>query len=98
MELTYEELADKLVFLFSGRLDTEGCIEYQNKIEQKVKGTEHAVVFDFQNVTYISSAFLRVCIKTVKEKGPNQFSIINVVPNIKKVFKIAGFDHLMHIR
>jgi len=50
-----------------------------------------------QDVDYVASAFLRMCLKVVKEVGPRNFSVINVHPNVKKVFKIAGFDKQLSI-
>ena len=36
-------------------------------------------------------------IKVAKEVGLGNFSVINVHPNVKKVFKIAGFDKQISI-
>jgi anti-anti-sigma factor len=53
------------------------------------------LIFDFQEVAYISSSFLRICIKKFKELGRENFYIRNPRPDIKKVFMIAGLEQLI---
>ncbi|MFC1617231.1 STAS domain-containing protein [Candidatus Margulisiibacteriota bacterium] len=98
MILNFEEKEGKLYCVFSGRLDTEACIEYQDQIDEKIKEASVKVLFNFKEVDYISSSFLRICLKSSKELGQDRFAIINVSPNIKKVFKIAGFDRIINIK
>jgi anti-anti-sigma regulatory factor len=49
-------------------------------------------------VEFVSSAFLRICLVVFKKVGAGRFSIVHVSPWVKKVFKIAGFDHSMDIQ
>ena len=57
----------------------------------------YPVVFDLKNVDYISSAFLGICIMISKEVGRENFSIVNVNPAMKKVFKIAKLDTILNV-
>ena len=77
---------------FSEKLDTAKCLEIEDELFNKVQESKAPVVFNLQDVDYVASAFLRMCLRVVKEVGPGNLSIINVHPNVKKVFKIAGFD------
>lgn len=81
-----------LVFTFSERMNTEDCTECQGEIYKKIKTSKAPVVFDLQNVKYVSSMFLSICVNALKEMGPQNFSIIHVHPDVKKVFKIARLD------
>lgn len=87
----------KLICAFSERLDTAKCLEIDDELFDKVLESKTPVVFNMQDVDYVASAFLRMCLKVAKEVGPGNFSVINVHPNVKKVFKIAGFDKQMSI-
>jgi len=82
----------KLVCSFSERLDTENCSKFEDEIYQKVQESKIPVIFDLQHVDYVSSAFLRICLQVSRKVGIENLSIINVHPNVKRVFKIAGFD------
>ncbi|MBE0477886.1 STAS domain-containing protein [Candidatus Aerophobetes bacterium] len=87
-----------LVCSFPERLDTNYCAENSDELLQKIEESGREVIFDLQKTAYISSAFLRICLQISKEKGRECFSLTNVCPSVKKVFKIAGFDKLMNIR
>jgi anti-sigma B factor antagonist len=88
----------KLICTFGERLDTANCTEFQDKLYETIaESKDAAVVFDMQRVDYVASIFLGICIKIYKKKGPENFSLINVRPNVKKVFKITGLDKLINI-
>jgi len=86
-----------LVCTFGVRMDTTKCQEIEAELLNKVVETKIPVIFDLEEVDYVSSAFLRLCLRIAKEVGTGNFSIINVHPNVKKVFKIAGFDKQLTI-
>ena len=95
---------NSLKYLFTGRLDTEKTNEMGSEIEDKIiefqKDTENQspeIIFDIKEVDYIASAFIRICIKTVKLTGKDKFSITNSSPMIKKTFKIAGLDSELNV-
>ena len=79
-----------------GRLDTTVALEMEKEVA-KVTDKTKKLVFDFEKVDYISSSFLRICLKKVKELGKDKFNIVNPSPDIKKVFKIAGLENLINI-
>ncbi len=86
-----------LICTFSERMDTANCEQVEEELFNKVREAKVPVVFNVQAVDYVASAFLRMCLRAVKEVGANNFSVINVHPNVKKVFKIAGFDKQISI-
>jgi len=87
----------KLICTFSQRLDTVHCSECEADLYLKMRQSKLPVTFDLQGIDYVSSAFLRICLGFAKEIGRENFSLINLCPSVKKVFKIAGFDQLMTI-
>lgn len=90
---------------FDSRMNTEACIIIEKSFNEQIQELKYSqkldditdLIFDLEKVDYIASAFLRLCIKTSKEFQDKNFIIKNVSPNIKKVFKISGFDKLMTI-
>jgi anti-anti-sigma factor len=87
----------RLVCNFTDRLDTANCQKIEEELYGKVCATKIPVTFNLEGVDYVSSAFLRICLRVVKQTGPENFSAINTTPNVKKVFKIAGFDKQINI-
>jgi anti-anti-sigma factor len=88
----------RLYCIFSGHMDAGKCLEIEDGLNERLAENPTSVVFDLRDVDYISSAFLRICIRTAKSLGSNNFSIINVRPNVKKAFKIAGLDEILNVR
>jgi len=82
------------VCYFSHRLDTNISIQLEPQIEEASQPGKQ-LIFDFSEVEYISSSFLRICLKKWKEFGENNFWIRNPKPDIKRVFKIAGLEQLI---
>jgi len=93
----FNKIDDKSVFTFEPKLDTAKCNGKENEILSILGGCKKEVVFDMTGVDYISSYFLRICTIVAKEVGSTNLKVVNSLPNVKKVFKIAGFDQLMDI-
>ncbi len=55
-----------------------------------VEESEGPIVFDLASVTFVASSFLRVVLTVNRAKARDGFSIINIQPDVKKVFKMAG--------
>ena len=94
MSLKTESNTDQMICHLSGRLDT---IISQNLEPEINKCTDPGkkLIFDFSQVDYISSTFLRICLMKFKELGSEKFWICHPKPDVKKVFMIAGLDRLI---
>ena len=86
---------NKLVINFSQKLDTSTVLALEKGLTEKIKQEPYPVIFDLEGVEFISSMFLRICMMTFKEKGRDQFTILNAAPQIKSVFMIAGFSEML---
>jgi len=89
---------EKLICNFPERMDTENCNKCAEDLYEKVHSENKPVVFNLEKVNYVSSMFLSVCIEIFKQIGKGNFSLVNVQPNVKKVFKIAGLETLLAIK
>ncbi len=96
--IKHNDDGEKLTCYFEGSMDTDQCLKLEEEIEKTVQGAKQSVVFDLEKVDYVASAFLRICIKIAKDIGVQKFSLTGVCPQVKKVFKIAGFDRFMTIQ
>jgi anti-anti-sigma factor len=83
--------------VFSGRLDTAACDGLWEQLEPALGAGPATVCFDMDNVDYIASAFLRICIRAAKVVPKGALTVENPTPVVKKTFKIAGLDGALNI-
>ena len=86
----------RAVFKFFGRMDTVHCMEVEKKVVDSIDSAGK-VVFDLDGVDYIASAFLRLCVNAVHHVNQDNFSVVNLTPSVKKVFKIAGLAEILNL-
>lgn len=80
-----------------GRLDTVTAPELEAEIVA-ILPTADSLVLDMEKLDYISSAGLRVILKTHKALSPKAgLKLINVSDNVKEVFEITGFSDFLTI-
>jgi anti-sigma B factor antagonist len=87
------------VIKFIGRLDGTTYEDVDAKIATLLVPETQTIMFDMTNLDYISSMGLRIVLKARKFVDGNGGSIkmINMQPQIEKVFKIANMLHGMTI-
>ena len=83
-----------LYALLPGRLGANECPQIEDELEKHLADAPQSVVFDLKDTDFVSSAFLRVCIRTGKHLEAGRLSIINASPLIKEVLMAAGFDRV----
>nr|AGS53216.1 anti-sigma F factor antagonist [uncultured bacterium contig00093] len=98
MEIVKSKNGGKAVFALNGRLDTATAPQLQ---EALIPAFDEAdiVELDFERISYISSAGLRVLLlgeKTAKMKNKSM-NIVNVSEMIKQVFDMTGFSDILKI-
>ena len=96
--IKFTEEKDKLGCIFSGQLDTRACMDIEGPLKEAIKERISLVVFDLNDVDYVCSRFLRICVQTAKTMQSGEFLITNVQPPIKKILKISGLDNIFNIQ
>ena len=79
-----------LLFAFTGQLHAAACGAMNDDLMAAVEENDGPVVFDLGAVTFVASSFLRTVLTVNRTKAKEGFTIINVQPEVKKVFKMAG--------
>ena len=95
--LAYKITEEQLIISFAGKLDTATCIDFEDELYEQLKTGLSSVIFDLNEVDYISSMFLRVCTKTAQKIGKEKFSIINVTEPVMKLFKLTRLNSFLNI-
>ena len=97
MTITKTIESDALTLALSGRLDTTTSPELENEINASLDGI-HALTLDFTELSYISSAGLRVLLAAQKRMN-NQGSmrVVGVNDTIMEIFEVTGFSEILTI-
>ena len=97
MEISKVNEGSKLTIALDGRLDTITSQQLEKELRTSINGITE-LVFDFEKLTYITSAGLRVL--SVAQKVMNkQGSLIirNTQPDVREVFDVTGLSDIMNI-
>lgn len=88
-----------LIARTGGRIDGANAREFHVALEEAIDESDTKVILDMENLTYISSAGLRVILMTAKtlQKQKAKFAICTLAPSIQEVFRISGFDRIIPI-
>ena len=84
---------DSLIISIEGRLDTNTSPELEKELGDL--NDVNSVVFDFENLEYISSAGLRLILKVKKQN--DTVEIINCNTEVYDIFNMTGFVELMDV-
>lgn len=89
---TTEEIPGIFIIKLNGSLDSNSSGSLETETDSLVERKPNAIIFDFEHLDYISSAGVRVVLKTKKSlKGiSSNLMMINLQPQIKKVFEIIN--------
>ncbi len=74
----------------AGSLDSNTAPQLQQSINTEIDDSVSTTIIDFKDLDFLSSAGLRVIFKTKKVMDNNggKFLLVNLQPQIKKVFEI----------
>ena len=93
MSAIYAEQKDGVSVLnIKGRVDASTSSQIHEKIMDEIEKGTNSMLVNFSDVSYVSSAGLRVFIyasKTLSSKS-GTFSICSLNKNIEKIFEISG--------
>ena len=96
MKIEKRQEGSNLTVLLEGRLDTNTAPELEDELSS-LDGINN-LVFDFQNLEYISSAGLRIILSLQKIMNTKGTMVIrNVNDDVKEVFDITGFSDVLTI-
>ena len=85
-------------YVLEGRLDTVTAPELEKELKT-LPEEELALVLDFEKLSYISSAGLRVLLSTQKARGARGGMILeHVNDTIMEIFDVTGFSEILTIR
>ena len=97
MHINLNRENNKLTVTVSGRVDTTTAAELEKSILESIEGVTH-LVLDLKDMSYTSSAGLRVLLKAQKVmNAQGEMKVINVCNDVKEIFDITGFSDILTI-
>ena len=98
MNINVEKSNGVTTLKIEGRLDTTTAPELEKVINNEGEELKN-LVLDFMNVSYISSAGLRVLLATQKKMNvQGSMELINVSEVVMDVFEMTGFAEVLVIK
>ena len=99
MEIQIEQSADAWVVSVTGKLDALSAGDYEKAVNQLVADGKTRLVVNFAELSYISSAGLRVLLSTAKQLKPKGGVALfaNVPGNVREVFEVTGFNTILDL-
>ena len=100
MQAVYvEQKAGISIINLQGRIDASNSNQIHEKIMDEIEKGINRIVINFQEVSYISSAGLRILVYTSKQlkRSEGHLSLCAMDRNIEKIFQISGLIELFDI-
>lgn len=94
--MTIEKIkkGSELTLKITGRIDTVTASQLEAVLHESLVDVDD-IIFDFEGVSYISSAGLRVILSVLHRQ--NSMKIIHVNDVVMEVFEITGFTDILTI-
>ena len=99
MQLHIEPQDDTLVVAVEGRIDGTNAMEFQSTVHTNLGDNKGPLVIDCKNLSYISSAGLRVFLSIARtlQRREGRFAICSLSGMIAQIFQISGFDQIIAV-
>lgn len=94
MKITESARDGIALFVLEGRIDSEGAVQLDDKLQAAVEEGKYKMVLDMSQVQYINSAALRTLADIItknREHGGN-LVLAALPPKVRRVLQIVGFD------
>ena len=99
MDMDVERKGSTLVATPKGRIDGLNAGEFSDALTAAIEPDDRLLLVDFCQMSYISSAGLRVILSQAKAMSAQEGKLDICAPpeNILEVLKISGFDQILTI-
>ena len=100
MECTTEDRGGFVALSPSGKIDSSTAQAFEEALLGQLTGQSRSVLVDLSDVSFVSSAGLRVFLLGAKKiKGSGlRLVLCAPQPSILKVFQMSGFDRILDIQ
>ncbi|MCY4486921.1 MAG: STAS domain-containing protein [Deltaproteobacteria bacterium] len=88
-----------VIAMLVGRFSSANAALFERLLENGVDSSDDALILDFENVTFLSSAGLRVALTIAKKfNGPGKkFGICALREGVRGIVEVSGFDKVIPV-
>ena len=97
MQITSDKMNERLTVFVSGRVDAVTAPELEQYINNHLSGVSE-LILDLKEMSYTSSAGLRVFLKAQKAMNrQGSMKVVNVQSDVMDVLEMTGFSDILTI-
>ena len=98
-DVKWERIQGILIAIILGRIDSSNADEFQKVLEAEINSADQALLLDFERVSYISSAGLRIGLVMAKQfnEPGKQFGLCSLSDPVREIIAASGFDEIISI-
>lgn len=98
MDITIEKNTKLTIVSAYGKMDAANCGRLEEALDGIVAEGGTSIILNLEGLLYISSAGLRVLLKTAKKlHGSGSFALCSLNDNVEEIIEMSGFSHFMDI-
>ena len=99
MDVLTDRINDVVIAEARGSVDGTNAAAFEKALSDAVSENDRAMIIDLGQLTYISSAGLRVILLTAKamQRHNGKLAMCSLQAPIRKVFDISGFDKIIPV-
>ena len=99
MDILTDRIDDVLIAEARGSVDGTNAAEFEKTLSDAVSENDRAMIIDLEQLTYISSAGLRVILLIAKamRRHNGKLAMCSLQGPIREVFHISGFDKIIPV-
>lgn len=99
IDIKWRQEGDIAVASILGRIDSTSSDHFQALMEEGLSSHPRSLLMDFERVSYISSAGLRVCLVLAKRlRGTGQALAMCSLSDVnREIMAVSGFDKLIMV-
>ena len=98
MRITVKREKGITIVMASGEIDAVTCGDLQDELEKLIQAGAIRIILDLADVTYISSAGLRVILSTAQKLyGSGAFAISRTTENVRSILEMVGLASIISI-
>ncbi len=99
VNVAWERTGGVLIGQVAGRVDSSNAAELQSALDAQVSAGDNALLLDFENLAFISSAGLRVGLAAAKQLGEEskKFGVCTLSSSVREVIEVSGFGQVISV-